>query len=95
MIADEDDDRALFAGHVLERVSSAVRRRKPEVRRRSAEDDLRSADSHCRVSFSEGRRNGAASPAVSPVSAELPAGVRRDAALPQGTGRRLSSIPFA
>ncbi len=34
MIADEDDDRALFARNVVQRVSLAVGGRKPELRRR-------------------------------------------------------------
>src|SRR5437016_9058747 len=40
MVADEDDDGALFAHKVVQCVSLAVGRRKPKLRRRRIESDL-------------------------------------------------------
>jgi len=39
MVADEDDDRALFARNVVQCVSLAVGGRKPKLRRRCIEND--------------------------------------------------------
>src|SRR5271163_1572032 len=51
MVADEDDDRAVPAGGVLERISPAVRRRKPEIGRSCAKRHFHLTERHRRASF--------------------------------------------